>query len=424
MTTRHTAAVIIGAGPAGLATSRCLTDRAVDHVVVERGRVAESWRTQRWDSLRMLTPNWMNRLPGEHDSGDDPDRYLSAAGLVVRLDGYQQHIDAPVVEHTTVTGVRQASTGLAVETDAGSWHANAVVVATGAAQTPHIPALAESLPADLDQLHALSYRNPGQLRPGAVLVVGASASGVQIADELQRTGHSVTIAVGDHVRLPRTYRDRDIYWWMHTIGLLDERDNAIVDLPRARRLPSAQLIGTNERRTLDLNHLHAGGVQITGKLAGINGGRAQFSGALANLTASADLKLRPAPHTHRSAHRRSRPHRHRPTRPPDAHRPRPSRHRDPARSVRHGDLGHRLPHPPPLHRPGAARPARPRPPPRRRHRDARPLCARPPRHPAPQLRAHRRHRRRRQRAHRPPSRTPRRQTERGVTNSAIATGRR
>ena len=292
MTTRHTAAVIIGAGPAGLATSRCLTDRAVDHVVVERGRVAESWRTQRWDSLRLLTPNWMTRLPCEHDSGDDPDGYLSAAGLVVRLDGYRQHIDAPVVEHTTVTGVRQASTGLAVDTDAGSWHASAVVVATGAAQTPHIPALAESLPADLDQLHALSYRNPGQLRPGAVLVVGASASGVQIADELQRTGHSVTIAVGDHVRLPRTYRDRDIYWWMHTIGLLDERDNAIVDLPRARRLPSAQLIGTNERRTLDLNHLHAGGVQITGKLAGINGGRAQFSGALANLTASADLKLR------------------------------------------------------------------------------------------------------------------------------------
>jgi putative flavoprotein involved in K+ transport len=291
VTTRRTDVITIGAGPAGLATSRCLTDHAVDHVVVERGRVAESWRTQRWDSLRLLTPNWMNRLPGERDNGDEPDGYLSAAELGARLDDYRQHIDAPVFEHTTVTSVRRASTGLDVDTDSGSWHASAVVVATGAAQTPHIPAVAAALPADLDQMHALSYRNPGQLRPGEVLVVGASASGVQIADELQRAGRPVTLAVGDHVRLPRTYRDRDIYWWMHTIGLLDERANAIVDLPRARRLPSAQLIGTAERRTLDLNHLHAAGVEITGRLAGINGGRAQFSGSLANLSASADLKL-------------------------------------------------------------------------------------------------------------------------------------
>jgi putative flavoprotein involved in K+ transport len=187
--------------------------------------------------------------------------------------------------------VRQASTGLDVETDDGSWRASAVVVATGAAQTPHLPAVAAAVPAGLHQLHSLSYRNPGQLGPGEVLVVGASASGVQIADELQRAGRAVTLAVGDHVRLPRTYRDRDIYWWMHTIGLLDERHDAIIDLPRARRLPSAQLIGTAERRTLDLNHLRDAGVEITGKLAGINGGRAQFSGSLANLTTSADLKL-------------------------------------------------------------------------------------------------------------------------------------
>jgi putative flavoprotein involved in K+ transport len=233
----------------------------------------------------------MNRLPGERDLGDDPDGYLTAAELADRLEHYRRHIDAPVLEHTTVTTVRPASSGFVLATDAGSWHSTAVVVATGATHTPRIPALASALPARLDQLHALAYRNPRQLRGGEVLVVGASASGVQIADELQRFGHAVTLAVGDHVRLPRTYRDRDIHWWMHTIGLLDERYDVVVDLDRARRLPSAQLIGTPERRTLDLNYLQTAGVQITGKLAAVSGNRLQFSGSLANLTASADLKL-------------------------------------------------------------------------------------------------------------------------------------
>jgi putative flavoprotein involved in K+ transport len=291
VTARHSAVVIVGAGPAGLATSRCLSDRAVDHVIIERGRVAHSWRTQRWDSLRLLTPNWMNQLPGEHGGGIDPDGYLTADALVHRLVGYRQNIDAPVFEHVAVTGLRRAPSGLVVDTDHGWWRAAAVVVATGAAQTPHIPAVAAALPAGIAQLHALRYRNPAQLRSGDVLVVGASASGVQIADELQRAGHAVTLAVGDHVRLPRTYRGRDIYWWMHTIGLLDERHDTIDDLARARRLPSAQLIGTNEQRTLDLNHLHAAGVRITGKLAAIKDRRALFSGSLANLSASADLKL-------------------------------------------------------------------------------------------------------------------------------------
>ena len=291
MSTRQSTVIVVGAGPAGLATSRCLTARGVDHVIVERGEVANSWRTERWDSLRLLTPNWMNRLPGDHPSGDDADGYITATDVVDRLDRYRHLIDAPVIEHTTVTAVTHAPPLFTVDTDHGRWRSRAVVVATGAAHTPRIPAVADALPATVHQVHALRYRNPGQLRPGGVLVVGASASGVQIADELQRAGHAVTLAVGDHVRLPRTYRDRDIYWWMNTIGLLDERYDAVADLERARRLPSAQLIGTPERRTLDLNTLHAAGVEITGKLVGITGDRAQFSGALANHVTSADLKL-------------------------------------------------------------------------------------------------------------------------------------
>ena len=291
MSNRQATVIVVGAGPAGLATSRCLTARGVDHVILERGEVANSWRTERWDSLRLLTPNWMNRLPGDHSTGDDPDGYITATDVVDRLDRYRHLTDAPVIEHTTVTAADRASSGFTVDTDHGRWRSRALVVATGAAHTPRIPTVAHALPATVHQVPALRYRNPGALGSGDVLVVGASASGVQIADEIQRTGNAVTLAVGDHVRLPRTYRDRDIYWWMNTIGLLDERYNAVADIERARRLPSAQLIGTPERRTLDLNTLHAAGVEITGKLVSITGGRAQFSGALANHVDSADLKL-------------------------------------------------------------------------------------------------------------------------------------
>ena len=290
MSTRQSIVVVVGAGPAGLATSQSLTSRGVDHVLLERGEVANSWRTDRWDSLRLLTPNWMNRLPGDGEV-DDRHGYMTATTLVDSLDRYRRVVDAPVVEHTAVTAVRRRSHGFTVDTDQGPWRCRAVVVASGAAGTPHIPAVARELPPTIQQLSALAYRHPDQLVRGEVLVVGASASGVQIADELQRAGRNVTLAVGDHVRLPRTYRGRDIYWWLHAIGLLDERYDAVDDLARARRLPSPQVIGTPSRRPVDLNALHAIGVEITGRLAGISASRAQFSGSLANLTASGDLKL-------------------------------------------------------------------------------------------------------------------------------------
>jgi putative flavoprotein involved in K+ transport len=141
------------------------------------------------------------------------------------------------------------------------------------------------------QLTPIGYRNPGQIDVERVLVVGASASGAQIADELARAGRQVTLAVGDHVRLPRTYRGMDIHWWMHTLGLLDERYDEVEDIRRARRLPSLQLIGTPEQRTLDLNALHRAGVELVGRFAGVAGTTAQFSGSFANFCTSADLKL-------------------------------------------------------------------------------------------------------------------------------------
>jgi putative flavoprotein involved in K+ transport len=280
-------AVVVGAGHCGLAMSRHLAARSVDHVVLERGEVANSWRTQRWDSLRLLTPNWMTRLPGWAYQGDDPDGYLSAPEVADLVAGYAGASDAPVVTGTTVTSVRPGGEGFEVDTDHGRWSARMVVLAAGTTRGL-IPAVARRLPG-MYSIPALQYRNPEELPPGGVLVVGASASGMQIAEELQRSGREVTLAVGEHVRVPRTYRDRDILWWLDKLGILDERWDEVDDVVRARHLPSLQLIGAS--RTLDLNTLQASGVRLVGRFAGVREGVAQFSGSLANVCALADLKL-------------------------------------------------------------------------------------------------------------------------------------
>ncbi|TIC88896.1 pyridine nucleotide-disulfide oxidoreductase [Nocardioides sp. GY 10113] len=291
--TRRTDVVVIGGGQAGLAMSRCLTDAGVDHVVLERGQTANSWRTERWDSLRLLSPNWMTRLPGFDYAGADPDGYMTAAEVVAHLDAYRASFDAPVQPGTTVERVTRSGSAYLVDTDRGSWRARAVVIASGACSDPHRPAFADSLPDHLQQLTPNAYRNPGQVAGGgAVLVVGGSASGLQIADELARAGREVTLATGEHVRVPRTYRGMDIHWWMDTLGTLDERYDEVEDLARARRLPSLQLVGSPERRALDLNTLTSRGVSVVGRLAGVAGHRAQFSGSLANVCMLADLKQR------------------------------------------------------------------------------------------------------------------------------------
>jgi putative flavoprotein involved in K+ transport len=286
-----TTTVVVGAGHTGLAMSRCLADWSIDHVVLERGEVAHSWRTQRWDSLRLLTPNWMTRLPGYTYRGDDPDGYLTASGTAELIEDYAKETAAPVRANTTVTSVRAVERGYVVQTDQDTWQARAVVSASGAAAVPHVPPMLRGVPAGIITLTPTDYRNPSQLPDGGVLVVGASASGVQIAEELHRSGRPVTLAVGEHVRMSRTYRGKDILWWMDASGLLDERYDEIPDLVRARTLPSMQLVGSPERRSVDLNALRRLGVRLVGRLAGIRDGVAQFSGSLANVSALADLKL-------------------------------------------------------------------------------------------------------------------------------------
>ncbi|MDX1381022.1 MAG: NAD(P)-binding domain-containing protein [Xanthomonadales bacterium] len=284
-------AIVIGAGHSGLAMSHCLTGLGVEHIVLERGSVANSWRHERWDSLRLLTPNWQARLPGHAYDGADPDGYMTMPELIGFLDRYAAGTVAPLYTDTQVTAVRPDAGGYRVDTDRGSWRTRAVVIATGAHQRQNVPAFASAIPAAVTQMSAHDYRNPAQLPEGGVLVVGASASGLQLAEEIHRTGRPVTVSTGEHVRLPRRYRGKDIQWWMHLTGVLDERYDQVDDLVRARRVPSPQLIGTPEHRTLDLNALTDQGVRLAGRLAGVRDGHAQFSGGLRNVCDLADLKM-------------------------------------------------------------------------------------------------------------------------------------
>jgi len=259
--------------------------------VLERGEVANSWRRERWDSLRLLTPNWQSRLPGLRYEGPDSDGYMTMAEVTEFIEHFAKVSRAPVRTGVNVTSVRRAGDGYQVTTGGGEIHARTVVIASGACNEPSVPQFNDAVPASVDQLTPFGYRDPAQLPDGGVLVVGASATGVQLAAELRRSGRPVTVSVGEHLRLPRTYRGRDVLWWMDASGVWDQRYDEVEDLTRARRLPSPQLVGTPERTALDLNALAAMGVELVGRCATVRDGRALFSGGLRNVFSLADLKM-------------------------------------------------------------------------------------------------------------------------------------
>ena len=282
--------MVVGAGHAGLAVSHFLTSRSIDHVVIERGEVANTWRTERWDSLRLLTPNWQSRLPGMPYSGDDSDGFMTMPEVVDLIGGYAKLIDAPLQLHTTVSSVRRHGDGYRVVTDQGTWDCPTIVIASGGFNLPKVPAIEKLIPDSVQPITPQQYRSPDQLAEREVLVVGAAATGVQIADEVLRSGRPVTISVGEHVRMPRVYRGKDVQWWIERSGLADERFDEVDDLVRARHVASPQLVGTPERATLDLNALMARGASLVGRFAGVVGRKAQFSGSLRNVCNLADLK--------------------------------------------------------------------------------------------------------------------------------------
>ena len=284
----HVQTVIIGAGQAGLALSRQLTLAAHGHVLLERGRVGERWRSERWDSLRLLTPNWLNRLPGAAEL-PDPDGYADRLGLIDHLEAYAD--GAPVREYTTVLRVRRTRHGYHVSTDRGDWHARNVVIATGDCDAPRIPAFADAVPAGVEQLHAARYRNPDRLRAGGVLVVGAGPSGQQLAAELRRAGRDVVLAVGRHARMPRTYRGRDVFAWLDAAGLLDARAQEVPDLAAARRAPSFPVSGAAGGESLGLDRLADLGVVVAGRLTGFENREALFAPDLDRQLRDADRRL-------------------------------------------------------------------------------------------------------------------------------------
>jgi putative flavoprotein involved in K+ transport len=287
---RCVTAVVIGGGQCGLASSQQLTQQGIDHVVLERGEIANSWLTERWDSLQLLTPNWQTRLPGYHYRGDDPDGFMSMPEVATFIKSYSEFCSAPVHTGTRVSAVESAEDGYVVRTDRGNWRCKAVVLASGPYNIPVVPGISEAIPAKIDQLNPHQYRNPDQLHTGGVLVVGASATGMQMAREIQQSGRQVTVAVSEHLRMPRSYRGRDIEYWMHATGLLDESYHEVDDIERLRNLPSPQLIGHPDHINLDINSLGEHGVKFVGRLVGIQGSHAQFSGSLTNAVKMADLK--------------------------------------------------------------------------------------------------------------------------------------
>jgi putative flavoprotein involved in K+ transport len=285
-----TGTVVIGAGQAGLALSRSLTDRGHDHVVVDRGRIAERWYSERWDSLRLLTPNWMTRLPGYAYRGTDPDGYMTARQAASFLHRYAASFGAPVLEQATVEEVHDGGGRFIVNTSRGTLAAANVVIATGWCDLPAVPIT--GLAPGVHQVVPSRYRNPRRLAPGGVLVVGASATGVQLAHELAGAGRRVVVSVGRHERMPRRYRGMDSFWWLDRLGSFDRTvDDGIVDVRAIRNEPALQLAGRPDALDLDLPALQDAGVTLTGRLAAIDGTRAYFADDLTATARAADERL-------------------------------------------------------------------------------------------------------------------------------------
>ncbi len=287
---RNPDVIIIGGGQAGLVMSRSLMARGVDHLVLERGRIGERWFSERWKSLRLLTTAEMSALPGLPHRGD-PKAFMPASAFAAYLQIYAQTVGAPIICGVEVTKVEPSARGYRVTTNAGEWLTRSVIIATGACDTPYRPPMAGALASSLAQISPTDYWEPDQLPMGGVLIVGASSTGVQLAEELHASGRPVVLAVGDHTRVPRRYRGRDIYAWMETAGILDEPPQETGNLSAARRQPSLQVVGQPDNRDLGLGVLSRQGIRLVGRLAGADGGRVEFSGDLERTTAASHARL-------------------------------------------------------------------------------------------------------------------------------------
>jgi putative flavoprotein involved in K+ transport len=274
--------VIVGGGQAGLSASACLREQGIEHLVVERYRVAADWRDRRWDSFCLVTPNWQCRLPGFAYAGPDPDGFMLRDEVIAYLEDFAATIDPPLVEGVTVSHLGRRDDGrLELVTGAGTVVTDQVVVATGPYQIPVTPALAARLPAELTQLHSSAYRNPAQLPPGEVLIIGTGQSGCQIAEDLHRAGRRVHLATGSAPRTPRRYRGRDVIAWLEEIGhyrkTVDEHELG----KEVRDNINHYVTGRDGGRDIDLRAFAREGMQLYGHLLEVGDTTLRFGSDLA-----------------------------------------------------------------------------------------------------------------------------------------------
>jgi putative flavoprotein involved in K+ transport len=278
--------VVVGAGQAGLASSYFLTAHGREHLLLERGRVAETWRSERWEGFSLNTPNWSLLLPGHEYDGDDPDAFAPLADVIGYVERYARSFGAPVREGVTVTRIRPEAGGYALDTTDGAFAAENVILATGAFQRPTPPAPGAAS-ATVVQLHTSAYRRPDQLPAGAVLVAGAGQSGCQIADELVQAGRTVYLSVGRCPWFPRRYRGRDILHWALVMGILDETVDSL-PAPRARMACNPPVSGNDGGHDCNPRWLAERGVRLVGRIAALEGSRAILQPGLAESLASGD----------------------------------------------------------------------------------------------------------------------------------------
>ncbi|HEX2424404.1 MAG TPA: NAD(P)-binding domain-containing protein [Actinomycetota bacterium] len=282
--------VVVGAGQAGLATSRELGERGIEHVVLERGRVAQTWRG-RWDSFCLVTPNWSVRLPDGGYDGPDPDGFMGRDELVRHVETYAKNVAAPVREGVDVLGLERNDDDFLVRTSDGDIRGARVVLATGAYQRPHRPAFATDLPSGVLPLDVDGYTNPEGLPPGRVLIVGSGQSGCQIAEELHDAGREVVLSCGRAPWLRRRFGDRDMFWWACRNGFIEQPVETLPD-PAARLWANPTATGHGGGRDLHVRLLSEQGVTLAGRLRGVSGSRAVFAPDLAASVAWGDERYR------------------------------------------------------------------------------------------------------------------------------------
>jgi putative flavoprotein involved in K+ transport len=286
---QHFSVIIIGGGQAGLAMSYHLRQRGIDHVVLEKNRIAHAWRTQRWDAFCLVTPNWQCQLPGFPYSGDDAKGFMLRDEIIGYIEAYAKHISAPIREGVAVTRLSQnLSCGFTLETSAGAMTADAVVLAVSGYHVPNVPRMAERLDRSVTQLHSSQYRNPDQLPSGEILVIGSGQSGCQIAEDLHLAGRKVHLAVGSAPRCPRVYRGRDAVEWLDDLGQYDLPVDQHGLKEKVRKNANHYLTGRDGGRDIDLRKFALEGMSLYGRLEDIQNGKLSFADDLARNLDNAD----------------------------------------------------------------------------------------------------------------------------------------